>query len=106
MDVIEWVLLGELRMPPDRETVDPMRLIDERHRFGSDVTGMPPLLLHRGKGGQLMIVQGVTRATRVHYDAPAGTLVPAVVIEEDPGHDVSGRPRIGEQFRKSRSSRP
>jgi len=54
---------------------------------------MPPLQLIRGKDGQLRINDGVTRATRAAKLLP-GQTIPAEVIQELPGLDVSRMPTI------------
>jgi hypothetical protein len=48
-----------------RDGVDPMKLHRQIARHGMSVAGMPPLEVSRGTDGELVINDGVTRATRV-----------------------------------------
>ena len=61
--------------------------------MGTQVHGMPPLQVVRGKDGHLRINDGVMRATRA-AQARAGTLVPAEVIQELPQVDVTRTPKV------------
>jgi hypothetical protein len=55
-----------LRLPPSRlDGADPAKLHRQIARYGQSVQGMPPLFVYRGSDGELMISDGVTRATRV-----------------------------------------
>ena len=95
---MRWVDPGGLRLPPSRRSgVDPIKLADQYRRFGGSVAGMPPLEVTEGAAGELMINDGVTRATRVHRYAIPGTIVPAVVIDTRPKLDLSGLPRVSER---------
>ena len=75
---------GDLHLPTGRQdgAVED-RYLDQVRRFGANTTGMPPIEVTEGKDGALMINNGVTRATRIHYLAP-GQLVPVVIIEKRP----------------------
>ena len=54
------------RLPPSRlDGADPVKLQRQIARYGQSVQGMPPLFVYRGSDGELMITDGVTRATRV-----------------------------------------
>jgi len=69
-----------LRLPPSRAGgADPAKLQRQIARHGVSTDGMPPLVLFGGADGELVIYDGVTRATRVAKLLP-GRLVPAVVI--------------------------
>src|SRR3954468_8303385 len=57
-----------------RDGVDPMKLHRQLARHGLSVAGMPPLEVSRGSDGELVINDGVTRATRVAKYLP-GTSV-------------------------------
>jgi hypothetical protein len=57
-----------------RDGVDPMKLHRQVARHGMSVAGMPPLEVSRGTDGELVINDGVTRATRVTKYLP-GTLL-------------------------------
>jgi hypothetical protein len=63
--------------------------------FGAMVEGMPPLELMRDGAGELMISDGLTRATRIHLSDPHKT-VPAIIIQELPDGDFSQLPRLRE----------
>lgn len=64
-----------LHVPPSRlPGADPVKLHDQTVRFGASMTGMPPLLAYRGSDGELMIYNGVTRATRVAKLIPKATV--------------------------------
>lgn len=76
-------------MPPSRsQGVDPGKLARQIARYGNSLDGMPLLQVVRGKGGHLRINDGVTRATR--------GLVPAEIIQELPGVDVTKMPKVKE----------
>ena len=54
-----------LRLPPSLgSTVCTVKLQRQIARHGRSLQGMPPLLVYRGTDGELMITDGVTRATR------------------------------------------
>ena len=69
----------ELRFPPTRQYVDPIKLHRQVARYGADATGMPPLEVYEGSDGVLVIYNGVTRATRIAKYSP-GTLVPVIIV--------------------------
>ena len=70
----------ELRVPPSRFSgADLYKLQMQIARFGVSTVGMPPIWAYEGSDGVLMMVNGVTRATRIAKLAP-GTLVPVEVI--------------------------
>ena len=55
-----------LRLPGSpRSGADPLKLHRQLAQFGTSVQGMPPLEVSRGADGELVINNGVTRATRV-----------------------------------------
>lgn len=84
-----------LRLPTSRITgADPLKLQRQIARFGSSVVGMPLLEVSRGSDGELMINDGVTRATRVAKLLP-GNLVRVEVIDEFTV-PVGHLPRIGD----------
>ncbi len=64
-----------LHLPTSRLSgADPVKLHSQTVRFGSSMTGMPPLLAYRGSDGGLMIYDGTTRATRVAKLLPGVTV--------------------------------
>ena len=72
-----------LRLPAARlGGADPVKLQRQISRHGTSTAGMPPLLVSRGTDGELAIVDGVTRATRV----------------DEPPEPYGGRPTVGERL--------
>ena len=64
-----------LRLPTSRLSgADPVKLHDQIARFGKGVAGMPAPLVYRGSDGELMVYDGVTRATRVVKLLPGSTI--------------------------------
>ena len=71
---------GALRLPSSRiDGADPPKLQRQIAKYGRSSSGMPDILVYRGSDGELMISDGVTRATRMAKLAP-GTRVPIEVI--------------------------
>lgn len=69
-----------LRLPPSRASgADPAKLKRQITRHGTSTTGMPRLFVFRCSDGELMIFDGVTRATRTAKLVP-GQLVPVEVV--------------------------
>jgi hypothetical protein len=84
-----------LRLPTSRRTgADPLRLHQQIARFGSTTIGMPTIEVSRGTDGELVINNGVTRATRIAKLAP-GTLVRVEVIDDLP-IPVGSYPKVGD----------
>jgi len=77
-----------------RDGADPVKLQRQFARFGSSTIGMPPLEVSRGSDGELVINDGVTRATRIARYAPT-VPVTVEVIDELPV-PVAGLPTVGE----------
>ncbi len=72
----------QLRLPPSRlQGADPYKLQMQIARFGRSTTGMPALEVYRGSDSEIMISDGVTRATRVAKLLP-GTAVRVEVLDE------------------------
>ncbi len=87
-----------LRLPGGRRFgADPTKLQRQISRFGTSIDSLPPLLVTRGKNGELLLIDGVTRATRVAKLRP-GVLVPVVVIDELLDWDLSRFPTVGERL--------
>lgn len=86
-----------LRLPPSSLSgADPAKLQRQIARHGRSVDGMPPLVAYRGTDGELIVYDGVTRATRVAKLLP-GQTVPVEVI----GHVRSPGarfPTVGEKL--------
>lgn len=73
-----------LRVPPSRAAgADPLKLARQVAKYGTRTDGMPTLEVSRGTDGELMINNGVTRATRVAKLLP-GQLVEVEVIDDLP----------------------
>ena len=69
-----------LHVPPSRiDGADPAKLQRQIARHGQSLQGMPPVLVYRGTDGELMITDGVTRATRTAKLCP-GQPVPVEVL--------------------------
>jgi len=84
-----------LHLPTSRITgADPFKLHRQIAKFGTSTRGMPVLEVSRGSDGELMIDDGVTRATRVAKLLP-GVLVRVEVIEDFPA-PVGHLPTIGD----------
>ena len=73
---------GMLHLPSSRLTgADPVKLQRQIALYGTRTDGMPTLEVYRGSDGELMLYDGVTRATRVAKFI-RGTLVRAEVIDD------------------------
>lgn len=69
-----------LRVPSSRpQGADPGKLQRQIALFGRSAAGMPPPWVYEGTDGELVLFNGVTRATRIAKLAP-GTLVRVEVI--------------------------
>jgi hypothetical protein len=79
-----------------RDGVDPVKLHRQLARHGLSVDGMPPLEVSRGSDGELVINDGVTRATRVAKYLP-GTSVTVEVTGLLPVA-VGGLPSVRERL--------
>ena len=86
---------ANLHLPGSRqEGADFGKLQRQFSRFGISTQAMPPLKVSRGSDGELVINDGVTRATRIARYAP-GTSVIVEVIEDLPV-PVGELPTVGE----------
>ena len=79
-----------------RHGADPAKLRRQLTRHGSSIAGMPPLNVKRGSDKELVIYDGVTRATRVPKYLP-GMLVTVEVTGELLG-PVGSLPTVGEKI--------
>lgn len=69
-----------LRVTSSRPTgADPVKLQRQIALFGRSSVGMPPPWVYEGTDGELVLFNGVTRATRIAKLAP-GTLIRVEVI--------------------------
>ena|SRR5437588_3439194 len=86
-----------LRLPPSRiDGAEPAKLQRQIARHGKSTTGMPPLTVFRGTDGELVIYDGVTRATRVAKLLP-GQTVPVEVVGDVPSA-ASKYPTVGDKL--------
>jgi hypothetical protein len=86
-----------LHLPTTRVSgADPLKLQRQIAKHGKSVQGMPTIEVSRGTDGDLMINDGVTRATRVAKLLP-GTLVRVEVIDDYPAA-VGHLPTIGDKL--------
>ena len=84
-----------LHLPTSRLSgADPLKLQRQIGRHSTSTQGMPPLEVYRGTDGELMIFNGVTRATRVAKLLP-GQLVQVEVIDDLPT-PVGHLPTVGD----------
>jgi hypothetical protein len=58
---------------------------------------MPALFVVRGKDGEMQIIDGVTRATRIAKLSP-GTTVQVEVIDDRPRLDLTKFPTVGDRL--------
>ncbi len=88
---------ASLHLPGSRlDGAAPLKLQRQFSRYGDSVVGMPPLEVKRGSDGELVIYDGVTRATRVARYRP-GTKVMVEVTGSLNGL-VGGLPTVGERL--------
>lgn len=86
-----------LRVPGSRRSgADLFKLHRQIAQFGGSDQGMPPIEVSRGIDGQLVINNGVTRATRMAQMSP-GTTVRVEVIDDLP-IAVGSFPAIGDMI--------
>lgn len=87
---------AELRLPPTRaEGTDPFKLADQIKKYATSTEGMPPIQVTRGDNGEMMINDGVTRATRGAMTPK--TAIPIQVVEENPALNLGNLPKVGER---------
>src|SRR5712692_4020315 len=66
---------ASLHLPGSRrEGADPVKLRRQLIQHGTSIGGMPPPEVKRGADGELVIYDGVTRATRVAKYLPGTTI--------------------------------
>ena len=73
-----------LRLPNERiDGADPTKLQQQIARHGRSLVGMPAILIYRGSDGEMMISDGVTRATHAAKLCPGGP-VPVELLGDLP----------------------
>jgi hypothetical protein len=86
-----------LRLPHEWiDGAEPVKLQRQIAQHGRSLTGMPPVLVYRGSDGELMLSDGVTRATRAAKLCP-GSLIPAELLGSLP-HPVGHLPTVKEKL--------
>ncbi len=84
-----------LRVPSSHPAgADPVKLHRQIARFGPSSAGMPPPWVYEGSDGELVIFNGVTRATRIAKLAP-GALIRVEVVGRIPKR-FGSLPTIGD----------
>jgi len=87
---------ASLHLPGSRrDGADPLKLQRQLARHGTCIDDMSPPEVKRGTDGELVIYDGVTRATRVAKYLP-GTLITVEVTGKLNG-PVGGLPTVGEK---------
>src|SRR5205807_435515 len=79
-----------------RDGADPVKLLRQFSTYGTSTDGMRPPEVKRGSDGELVIYDGVTRATRVAKYMP-GTLI-TVEVTGTLQSPVGGLPTVGEKI--------
>ena len=88
---------ASLHLPASRiDGADPFKLHAQVAKYGVSTDGMPTLDVKRGSDGQLVIYDGVTRATRVAKYRP-GTTIEVEVTGTLKG-PVGQLPTVGEKL--------
>ena len=88
---------ASLHLPGSRrDGADPVKLRRQVARHGSSLAGMPPPEVKRGSDGELVIFDGVTRATRAAKLAP-GTPI-TVEVTGDLSGPVGSLPTVGDKL--------
>jgi hypothetical protein len=86
-----------LHLPSSRrDGADPVKLHRQLAKHGTSIAGIPPLEVKRGSDGELVIYDGVTRATRLAKYLP-GSLVP-VEVTGTLSAPVGQLPTVGEKL--------
>jgi hypothetical protein len=86
---------AKLHLPGGRQSgADFLKLQRQFSRYGTSTKGMPPLTVARGSDGELVIYDGVTRATRISRYAPDIRVIVEVI--EDLAAPVGNLPTVRE----------
>lgn len=92
---ILWIDPRRLHLPGTmRYGADPFKLHRQIRQFGSGTAGMPRIWVNRGSDGALMIVDRVTRATRVARFLPGATV--EVEVTEEISATLGHLPTVGD----------
>lgn len=88
---------ANLRLPPTRpDGADPFKLASMMNKFGNSLQGMPPIQVTQGANGDMMINDGVTRATLAAMNGQ--NEVPVEVIENNPSLNLSNLSTVGQSI--------
>lgn len=94
MDRFRMVDPGSLRLAPGRQDgAKRSKYLRQVQDFGDSIENMPLIEVTEGRNDELMINDGVTRATRCHYLMP-GRDVPVEVIDVRPKANFSRLLRV------------
>ena len=86
-----------LHLPNERiDGADPAKLQRQIAKHGRSLAGMPPVLVYRGSDEELMLTDGVTRATRAAKLCP-DSLIAAELLGSLP-HPVGHLPTVKEKL--------
>ncbi|MCP4348832.1 MAG: RHS repeat-associated core domain-containing protein [Desulfobacterales bacterium] len=88
---------GKLKLPPTRPYgADPFKLVDQMKKYGDSTQGMKAIQVTKGAKGELMINDGVTRATRIDTYNQMNNTRQCVKIEiiEETDYDFSQLPTV------------
>lgn len=87
-----------LHLPRSRWAgADPQKLTRQVAAHGRSTIGMPAPMVHRDRNGRLMLMDGVTRATRIAKLLP-GARIRVEVIADKPNADYSTYPTVGDML--------
>src|SRR5437899_13068164 len=87
---------ASLHLPGSRrDGADPFKLQQQVAKHGTSIDGMPPPEVKRGSDGELVIYNGVTRATRVAKYLPGAPIT--VEVTGALNGPVGGLPTVGDK---------
>ncbi len=88
---------ASLHLPGSRrDGADPAKLQRQLAKHGTSIEGMPPLDVKRGSDGELVIYDGVTRATRAAKYLPGTPIIAEVTGTLT--SPVGGLPTVGDKL--------
>jgi hypothetical protein len=88
---------ASLHLPGSRrDGADPVKLHRQLAKHGTSTDGMPPPEVKRGSDGEVVIYDGVTRATRVAKYLPGEPIT--VEVTGNLAGAVGGLPTVGEKL--------
>lgn len=86
-----------LHLPGSRpDGADMLKMLRQFSRYGKSIDDMPPLEVKRGTDGELVIYDGVTRASRVAKYSPGQTIM--VEVTGQLASPVGHLPTVGEKL--------